>query len=154
MSHPKLRNYTTTVHAERSIGEIQGLLVQFGADKIMLENEAHRTIGICFTFQVHDRPLPFKLPIDIRKAAQYLYDDYKANTTRGRKTRQDFEDEAYHICWRILRDWMHSQLSLLNIEMVKPEQVFLPYLYDGTRTLAESFSEGKLDKLLPKFEDA
>lgn len=66
----------------------------------------------------------------------------------------DFEDEAYRVAWRILRDWLHSQLSIIATEQVKPEQVFLPYLMiTGEKTLAEHFSEGKLDKLLPKYEE-
>ena len=152
MPYPKLKNYSTTVPAARSIAEIQGLLVEFGAEKIMLENENRRTTGIQFLLNVQGRPIPFKLPIETKKAATALYGAYKKETSRGKKTLADFEAEAYNICWRILKDWLHSQLSILMIEAVQIEQVFLPYVFDGQKTLAQRFSEGSLQKLLPKYE--
>jgi hypothetical protein len=154
MPNPKLRNYSTTVPAAKSIGEVHELLVDFGADKIAFMNEERRTVGIAFVMQTTHGPAPFKLPLAWDKVLEYIWQEYWATHTRYPRTKADFTDEAYNVAWRILRDWLHSQLSIIATEQVKTEQVFLPYLMvNSEKTLAESFSEGSLSKLLPRFEE-
>ena len=36
------------------------------------------------------------------------------------------EEHAYRVAWRIIKDWVEAQLSLLETEMVKMEEIFLP----------------------------
>ncbi|MCE5270788.1 hypothetical protein LLH00_05840 [bacterium] len=117
-------------------------------------NEGKRTVGVGFIMQTVHGPTPFRLPLKWEKVHEYIWQDYRETRSRYQKTRADFENEAYRVAWRILRDWLHSQLSIIATEQVKPEQVFLPYLMvNGDKTLAESFSEGSLNKLLPKYEE-
>jgi len=38
------------------------------------------------------------------------------------------EEHAYRVAWRIIKDWVEAQMSLLETEMVKMEEIFLPYV--------------------------
>ena len=40
---------------------------------------------------------------------------------------KDTEEQAEKVAWRILKDWVDAQMALIEIEMVKMEEVFLPY---------------------------
>ncbi len=156
MNYPKLKNYTTTISAERSIGEIEQMLLNFGANNFMKkvsEDGKRQYSTIMFTIEINGNNLPFRLPANIDKVTEYLWQDYKNTRTRYRKTREDFAKEAYNITWRIIKDWVHAQLSIIATGMVKIEEVFLPYLMvDDKTTLSEKFVSGGLKKLLPEYK--
>ena len=50
--------------------------------------------------------------------------------------------QAERVAWRILKDWVEAQMALLDIEMVRFEEIFLPYIEtkDG-RTVYERLEE-------------
>lgn len=157
MSLAKLKNYTTSIPATRSISEIQSMLMDFGAQQIMLEaGEERKAIGISFLMVINEQRLPFRLPvINAQELANYLYQDYRRQTPKGRKSRADFDKASYRIGWRIIRDLVHSQISIVATKMVRPEAVFLPYLIvdENNRTLSQDVLEGKLNYLLPRGAD-
>ena len=150
----KLKNYTTSIPAEKSIAEIEQLLLDFGADNFMkkVDREKRQFTEICFTFEIHNRQVPFKLPANIEKLRDYLYKEYIGKTTRPRKSKEDFDKDAYNIAWRIIKDWVHAQLSIIKTEMVEAEEVFLPYvMIDDKQTFSQKFMSGAMDKMLPEF---
>ena len=156
MQKVKLRNYTTSVPASKSIGEIQALLIKFGSEKVMIESKGGRIDGISFAIRIDDDLTPFKLPANTEKVLKYLWEEYCDKTTRRRKEQSDFIEDAYNIAWRIIKDWIHAQLSIIEIGMVHAEEVFLPYLIlDGNKTLYQKFASGEMKKFLPltKFEE-
>ena len=149
----KLRNYTTSISAVKSIAEIESLLCEFGATNIMKKVEDKRFVSVMFTLVIGEKTLPFKFTADIQKTAQYIYDDYVSTRTRITKDVEDFYDDAYKITWRIYKDLIHSQVSILQTGLFSLEQALLPFLMlDENTTLSDKFITGKLDKLLPKFE--
>ena len=95
MKLPKLKNYTTTVSALRSINEIEDLLFKFGAKKIMKEaGDTGLVNGLSFVYPIDDQLVPFRLPIKLDKTVEYLYQSYLERTVRPRRSREDFEEEA------------------------------------------------------------
>ena len=49
---------------------------------------------------------------------------------------------ARNVCWRILRAWIEAQTALIQIGLVKVEQVFLPYAQSASgETLYENLRE-------------
>ena len=38
------------------------------------------------------------------------------------------QEQAERVAWRILKDWIEAQMALLDIEMVRFEEIFLPYI--------------------------
>lgn len=130
-----IKNYTTKVPANRSIQEIQDSLVKHGASGVLLEYEkgTGRIEALKFKIEIKGETIPFRLPTGWRQFQKVL----RQQQPRERKWLD--EDACYRVAWRVLRDWVMSQMALIETEMVKTEQVFLPYAItqDGVSTLYE-----------------
>jgi hypothetical protein len=142
-----IKNYTTDIPVERTIAEIQQLLVHNGARGIALEYDERGSIkDIFFKVIVNQRELPFRLPAKAGKVYTALHegtpDHY--HTRYGNQWRA----EAERIAWRICKTWLEAQITLINLEQAKIEEVFLPYLIlPGDKTLFETMERNQF--LLP-----
>lgn len=116
----KIANYSTTVTALKSIGEIQGILIAHGAKHILMDYNSGEPIGLSFIVETPYGDTPFKLPASIDRVQAIL------NKERVR-TRVDRE-LASRVAWRILKDWVRAQMAILETEMVSIDQIFLPYM--------------------------
>ncbi len=152
----KLKGYTTSVPGEKSISEIEQLLLEFGAENFIKKAEKCRFTGIMFTFPVNDKQLPFKLPANIEKVQTWLYREHMKKVPKSKKTIEDFGQAAYNVAWRIIKEWVHAQISIIATEMVTAEEVFMPYLVldcSTGETLSDKMSnKGFMNKLqIPEF---
>jgi hypothetical protein len=118
-----IANYTTTVTALKSIGEIQGMLVAHGAKHILMDYEGEDPVGLAFIVNTPYGDTPFRLPANIDRVWMVL------NKQRVRK--QVSKELAARVAWRILKDWVRAQMAILETEMVTIDQVFLPYMQVG-----------------------
>lgn len=51
-------------------------------------------------------------------------------------------EQAERVAWRILKDWVEAQMALLDIQMVRFEEIFLPYIETGNgQTIYERLEE-------------
>jgi len=134
-----IKNYTTDVPADRSIGEIEKLLSLFGATAIMKEFSLEGRIDIlCFRLEKQT----FKLPANVKGVNATLFEGKK---DYGREALiKSREEKAYRVAWRIIKDWIHAQLSLIASGQAHPHEIFLPYMFDGKQTLYQAYMEGKL----------
>lgn len=116
-----IKNYTTTVAANRSIQEIQAALVKHGAAGILYEYEkgTGRIRALLFKLEVEGNPIGFSLPVEWRRFQEVL----KHQEVR----RWDDEDYVYRVAWRCIRDWVLAQLALYETQIVELPQVFLPF---------------------------
>lgn len=127
----KIANYTTTVTALKSIGEIQGILVAHGAKHILMDYEDREPVGIAFIAPTPHGDIPFRLPANIGRV-QAVLNKQRVRTEVSREF-------ASRVAWRILKDWVRAQMAILETEMVSIDQVFLPYMQvdEGGKTLYE-----------------
>ncbi len=73
-----------------------------------------------------------KLPAKVEKAQAALkkqYEEGLISQKRGRESTYGYE-QAYRVAWRNILDWVQAQMALLEIDMAKMEEVFLPYMQD------------------------
>jgi len=119
----KIANYSTTVTAMKSIGEIQGILVAHGAKHILMDYDKGEPTGMAFIAATPYGDMPFRLPARIDRVQEVL------NKQRVRS--EVSRDFAARVAWRILKDWVRAQMAILETEMVSIEQVFLPYMEVG-----------------------
>ena len=77
---------------------------------------------------------------------------FKTQVSAGLLTRKYWDGEwaveqAHRVAWRIVKDWLDAQLTLLNIQMVKIEEIFLPYVYNEklNMTVYEMLEKGKFN---------
>ena len=135
-----LLNYTTTVPAVRTIGQVQALLVEGGARQIMAEyNDVGTPIGIAFAVETGFGLRNFHLPVNAAKVEAVLRRDKKVE--RRFKT----PEQAERVAWRIVKDWLEAQLAIIRTEMVTLEQVMLPYMAaGGGQTVYELYVDQQL----------
>ena len=61
-----LKNYTTSVSAERTVVEIMGILAAKGAKEILTEyDDSNCVSGLSFRVDTPRGRLPFRLPVDV-----------------------------------------------------------------------------------------
>lgn len=116
-----LKNYTTKVPADRSIGEIQAALVKRGAIGVLYEYEKDtgRIAALKFKLDMKGKTMGFALPVNWRKFQQVLKNQ--------EVSRSDDEGYVYRVAWRNIRDWVLAQMALYETEMVEMPQIFLPF---------------------------
>ena len=122
-----LANSTTTVSAEKSVGQIVAILAKHGASAIMMNYAADgsgQVIGISWKVRMADGEIPFTLPANVDKVLRVL----ERQHTRGRSPTLE---RARDVAWRILKDWVRAQMALVDTQMVTLPQVFLPYTRVG-----------------------
>lgn len=126
-------NYYTKVSIDRTIVEIQKILVKHGASKIAIDYENQVPVNVTFATVYKDTIVLFSLPC---RFAGIL----------GVCKKQGFScssEQARRIGWRTLKDWISSQLSLVEQEMAELPEVFMQYgvtrsgerLYDYIKNL-------------------
>jgi len=133
MMEMRLKNYTTSVNADKSILEIEKFLTMFGASHVMKE---YLSDGLVRTLSFKISGRGYKVPANVDGVEKVMF-------TRGASTQKQHE-QAYRVAWRIIRDWVHSQLSITVSGQAQPDEVLLPYLWDGKKTLYEAYKEGAL----------
>lgn len=129
-----LLNYTTTIETSKTIAEIQQVLVGHGAKQIMANyTDGGQIEALSFVIVTNEKKaIAIRLPCD---AAPVLTVLQKQNVPRGLQTK----DQALRVAWRIVKTWVDGQMALLETQMVKMEQIFLPYaIVKGGKTLFES----------------
>ena len=119
-------NYTTSVPVSRTVAQIQAKLVEHGARAVMMEyDDRGRITALAFNVKMPNRELPIRLPIDTDSTLRVLQRQADNREIPGRYAR---EEHAYRVAWRIIKDWVEAQMSLLETEMVRMEEIFLPYV--------------------------
>jgi hypothetical protein len=136
-----IKNYTTDVPVERTIAEIQHILAQNGARGIALEYDESGTIkDVFFKIILKNKELPFRLPAKAERVYQALWGEKQEweHARYGAGWRQ----QAERIAWRICKTWLEAQITLINLEQAKLEEVFLPYLVmPSKKTLFETMEQ-------------
>jgi hypothetical protein len=133
-----IKDYSTTISATRTIGEIQELLAKNGARGIATNyDEEGKVTDVFFKLIVDKKEVAFKLPAKTDKINAGI-------EKAGLRIRSNPEDVA----WRICKSWLEAQITLINLDQAKMEEVFLPYLIVGkNKTLYEAMKEKQF--LLP-----
>lgn len=145
-----LLNYTTTIDPAKTIGEIQRCLVGIGARQFLVEyGDAGIPVRVCFAIKTAFGERSFRLPANLAAVEKTL-----ADQARRKKVARKFAtaDQAARVAWRILKDWVEAQAAIVETGMVSPDEVFLPYMIDGTgRTVYQFMREAQM--ALPAPED-
>lgn len=139
-----LLNYTTGIDAGKSIAEIQKCLAMHGASAILAEyDDQGRINALSFQIVMEDQKVGFRLPSDWRPVLKVL--ELQKRKTNSRSRIQANEEQARRVAWRIVKDWVEAQMAIVEVQMVKMDQVFLPYAVarDG-RTIYETVKSGNL----------
>lgn len=132
-----LLNYTTQIEAVKTVGEIQGILAGHGAKSIKTDYSNDGQVeALSFLVLTPHGEVGIRLPIDPDAVLKVLT---QQNRLRKVPKRYINRAQAVRVAWRIVKDWVQAQMAILETEMVKIEQIFLPYVItDSGKTLYEA----------------
>lgn len=119
-------NYSTTITAGKSAGEVVAILAKHGASTVASFYEAGEPSGIGFAIATEFGLRDFRLPANSAGVEAAMRAD---RTIPGRyKTRA----QAQRVAWRILKDWVAAQLAIIEAGMSRLDEVMLPYMVGPT----------------------
>lgn len=122
-------NYTTTISAEKTAGEIQIKLARAKAQAVLCEYGSDGVMtAMSFRILTKYGVISFRLPANTDGVYRALCKDQKI--PRKLKSRQ----QAANVAWRVLKDWIEAQLAIVEAEMADMAEVFLPYAQDSSGT--------------------
>jgi len=137
---------TTKIEPEQTVAQIQRVLGQYGAGAVMTEYDKGEVAALTFKIKLGDKSLPFRLPCRWEAIDKILLSRRK----RIRAT-DEIAKQAKRIAWRQILRWVEAQMALVETEMVKIQEVFMPYIQMNLagKTLYEHLEA----KGLPALED-
>lgn len=144
-----IKNYTTDIAASKTIGDIQILLAKSGAKGIAMDFDNNGNIeALFFKLMVDDKELPFKLPAKPDAVYKVLHSHKRSQGGIHDESRRQ---NSLNVAWRIVKEWLEMQLTMVELEQAEAAEVFLPYLMtDGNKTLYQSMKTNSF--LLPQGE--
>lgn len=136
-----LLNYTTKIPWDRSYAEVKALLITHGAKGFMERVDDHGYItDFIFSLSTPDGEIPIKIPIDVESTLKILTKQYH----NGEIGKQFTEPKrARNIAWRIIKDWLQAHVWLVETEMMKMEQILLPYMMVNKKQTLYDAMKGK-----------
>jgi len=129
--------YTTEIAVEKTLTEIQRLLVKLKARQVLTDmNDDGVITSISFRIDNQFGRMTYRLPANIDKVFAVIYRN--PDVPRKLKTME----QAARVAWRIVKSWLEAQVAFVEAEQVELEQVFLAYVQgpDG-RTLYETLKD-------------
>ncbi len=137
---------TTKINPEQTTAQIQQVLGEYGAGAIMTEYDKGEVVGICFKINVSGKDIPFRLPCRWQAVHQILISRHKRITKRN-----DDRLQAKRIAWRQILRWVEAQMALVETDMVKIQEVFMPYIQ--VNLVGQTFYERLEQKGFAALED-
>ena len=114
-------NYSTSIAALKTAGEVQAKLAKHGASSVSTVYVEGQPVGIAFTIETQYGPRDFQLPANAAGV--------EASLKRQRVDRRfQGAEQAQRVAWRILKDWVEAQLAIIEAGMVTIDEVMLPYM--------------------------
>lgn len=142
----------TTVSSERSVQEIVREITSRHATQIRQDYDGNGVLtGVHFLIPLtNGEMLPVSLPARMDAMKRVLYRGLGPRQ-KQRCSEEDMTEAAARIAWRQLAAWVKAQMALVDLEMVRPEEVFLPYIQVAPdRTMFQAIAEKGFLKALPE----
>lgn len=128
-----IRNYTSSISAEKSISRIEAMLVANGVEKVLkVYNKEDKSLdGLIFELQMVNSTniIPIKLPAKIQQIEKLLLSQVKRHTDT---VRCNVKEQAQRTAWKLLAEWVEINIELVKLQQIHLLEVFLPYSYDYT----------------------
>lgn len=131
-----IKNYTTSIAVDKTIGEIQQSLRRAGASAVLVEYDQQGNVStVNFKIRMPHGEVAFRLP---GRVDGVLLSLQRQKVEKRHQTRE----QAERVAWRIVKDWVTSQLAIVEAEIANIAEVFLPYAdTGGGKTLYERMLE-------------
>lgn len=122
-----IKNYTSSVPSDKSILQIERILIEMGARNISKEYDGFGKVdSISFSIPKGEGIVPFKLPAKRDPIKKLLLQQYRRPTAAQTK---QCEEQAERTAWKNVKEWVELQATMIKLEQVEFMEVFLPYVY-------------------------
>ena len=134
-------NYTTQIDVYKTVAEIERILSEHGVMSIMKQYQDGQVVSLSFLIDDGEKKIPVRMPIRVDECLKVMQKQKKEHPKMQIKATKE---QASKVAWRIMKDWIEVQMALLEINMVRFEEIFLPYIEttDG-KTIYEKLEERK-----------
>lgn len=137
-----LLNYSTSIDVHKTLGEIQGLLAKAKSRSISIDYQEGEPSAVAFVIETPLGLQPFRLPMDGEAIFKTITKQYQRGQVQRRFVTRE---QAARVGWRIIKDWLAAQIAIVETEMVRLDEVMLPYLVGpGDQTLYQAFVSNQL----------
>lgn len=134
-------NYTTQIDVYKTVAEIERILSEHGVMSIMKQYEDGQVVSLSFLIDDGEKKIPVRMPIRVDECLKVMQKQKKEHPKMQIKATKE---QASKVAWRIMKDWIEVQMALLEINMVRFEEIFLPYIETtGGKTIYEKLEERK-----------
>lgn len=126
--------------------EIEKILLKFGAKGIYKEFQGSRISSLMFYLEKDNQKIPFKIPVSIDKSRAIMQRIVNEGKLPKKFLTEPLRTEqGERVTWRVIKDWIDSQLSLLEMQFADAIEILLPYAYDvaNNKTVYQKFLENK-----------
>lgn len=129
-----LKNYSTEIPARKSFLEMQEMLYKHGVKAVLTEFDDQREpVALSFSIHAAHGQMSYRLAANVTGVLAVLRDQARQGLLQPRFTKPE---HAEQVAWRVMKDWLASNLALIEIGMARMEEVLLPYLIlDSGETL-------------------
>lgn len=114
-------NYTTSIDSEKTIAEIQKILVKAGAHKIVTDYQNQIPVSVTFALTIQGQLMGYALPARSAGVLKAMQKDRKIPNSKCT------EEQAQRVAWRIVKDWVEAQVAIVQAQLAEVDEVFLPY---------------------------
>jgi len=137
-------NYTTSIDAGKTAGEVQNILAKAGAKSVAIDYADGNPSALTFTIIFCEQPVHFRLPCNAEGVLKAL-SKYKSGVPYSKQNIQ----QARRVAWRIIKDWTEAQLAIVESQQAQMAEVFMPYVFDNTtqQTMFQRFTESTQKQL-------
>jgi hypothetical protein len=148
-----IKNYTTSIAEEKTVGEIMAILAAKGARSIRVDyDDQNRPDAVSFIILIQEQQIPFRLPCNFEGVYKAMSGEYKTWQASNRfKRNPESMKQSRRVAWRIIKDWVAAQMALVEAEQATVAQVFLPYAMakDGVTMFERFVASISADRALP-----
>lgn len=116
-----IANRTTSVSVEKTVAELQKMLAGMRATSLLLDYENCSPVALAFRLPRGDSSISFRLPCNWRGIFAAMKKDKHV------PRRFCTEEQALRVAWRVVRDWLRAQLTMVEAGAVTLEEVMLPW---------------------------
>ncbi len=114
-------NYSTKIDSNKTLSEIQRILQNAGAKKMIIDNDGTNPISLTFCIQWNGFMTAFCLPCNFEGVLKAMEKNKKVPRSMCNR------EQAVRVGWRILKDWVSAQGAIVEAEVATLAEVFLPY---------------------------
>lgn len=129
----KVKNYTSTVPIDRSLMQIEKLLIDLGATNISKSITDKEVDGIIFMIEVNGTPTLFKLKAKVESVFKTMWKEVSLRSIHKDATKKRIMEQAQRTAWKLLFDRVAMDATDILLGNMELMELFLTRAYDIKR---------------------